>query len=59
MMKLHANIINDCFLDPQQSYVPLDESDKIQYAGPASDCMLLCFVFSLLGLPYNINDYKE
>ncbi|CAB4009678.1 Hypothetical predicted protein, partial [Paramuricea clavata] len=24
-----ANIINDCFLDPQQSYVPLDESDKI------------------------------
>jgi hypothetical protein len=36
-----ANIINDCFLDPQQSYVPLDESDKIQYAGPASNCDIL------------------
>ena len=27
--------------------------------GINNDCSLLCFVFSLLGLPYNINDYKE
>ncbi|XP_028394410.1 uncharacterized protein LOC114518590 [Dendronephthya gigantea] len=36
-----ANFINDSFLDPQQSYVPLDESDKIQYARPASGCDVL------------------
>lgn len=36
-----ATFINDCFLNPQQSYVPLDESDKIQYASSASGCDVL------------------
>ena len=34
-----ANYINDCFLDPQQSYVPLDDSDKIQYARSGCDVL--------------------
>ena len=36
-----ANHINDFFLDPQQSYVPLDDSDKIQYARSAFGCDVL------------------
>ena len=36
-----ANHIKDCFLNPQQSYVPLDNSDKIQYARSAFGCDVL------------------
>ena len=36
-----ANHINDCFLDPQQSYVPLDDSDKIQYTRSEFGCDVL------------------